>query len=206
MSLNSIRRAVAALWPHAGGWRALPPMRGGGRGTWLAVGGALLVFAVALLAPELSRSAPSVASTTGELGRADPTGLPVGFDLVAKLLVVLALIYATASVARRYLLRAPSRSQSLVHLLETTTIAPKKNVYVIQIAGRVLVLGATESGLSTLTQFDDPETVASLIAGARPNGVGFQRYLDASRSRGAPAQPLDLLAQATTRLRTGSDR
>lgn len=220
MNLNAIGKAITPRWARdwraARGWGASPPT-GWGLGawppaktaSWLAVAAAVLVFGVALLATELGRSPAAVAPAPAvELGRSESAGLPVGFDLVAKLLVVLALIYATATVARRYLLKVPSGPRGLLRVLDTSLIGPKKNVYVVEIGGRVLVIGATESAMSTLTQFDDAETVASLVASARPSGVGFQRYLEASLSRRTDpvavtaTQPLDLLAQAATRLRT----
>lgn len=213
MNLNAMRSAVAARiprGPRAGGLGAWPPTRST---MGLAVAAAVLVFGIALLATEASRVSGTTAPVAGpELGRSESAGLPVGFDLVAKLVVVLGLIYASATLARRYLLKVPSGSQGLLRVLDSTMIAPKKSVYVVEIAGRVLLIGTTESAMSTLTQFDDPETVASLVASARPSGIGFQRYLEASLSRGTnPAaatasQPLDLLAQAATRLRTGNDR
>jgi flagellar biogenesis protein FliO len=173
---------------------------------------AAVVALVALIALAMMVGRPSAPASSGavELGRPESSGFPIGIDIGAKLAAVLLLIYATAALARRYLLKVPTAPRGVVHLLDSTTIAPKASIYVVEVAGRVLVLGATEAGMQTLTQFDDPETVAGLLENTKPSPTGFQRYLEASLGQpGATrpsGQPLDLISQAAARLRTGSIR
>lgn len=137
----------------------------------------------------------------------DPGTLPTGLDIALKLVVVLALIYLTAALARRYLLKVPVTGRGLVRVLEASPIAPRKAIYVVEVGGRVLVLGATETTMTTLAEITDAETVASLTERAKP-GPGFQRYLEQSlgqNGRPLPAieAPMHQLAAAVARLRHG---
>ncbi|MBI4214328.1 MAG: flagellar biosynthetic protein FliO [Chloroflexi bacterium] len=172
-----------------------------------ACGALLMVLVLIALAP--AAGAPS--TVTGAVPRSSESGgWPLGLDIAAKLIAVVALIYATAAVARRYLLRSPGLTQTAVRVLETTSLAPKKTVYVLEVGGRVLIVGASESSLSTLAEFTDPEEVAGLVASTRTSGSAFQRYLELSvgqRRSGdvsAGGPPLTLITKAFGRRDEGN--
>lgn len=176
----------------------------------LAACGALLMILalIALLTPAAGAPSP----VTGALPRSsEPGAWPLGLDVTAKLIAVIALIYATAAVARRYLLRSPGLTRTAVRVLETTSLAPKKTVYVLEVGGRVLVVGASESSLSTLAEFTDPDEVAGLVASTRTGGSAFQRYLEFSVGRRgsgdvpAGAPPLTLMTRASGRRDEGNE-
>ena len=194
MSPTSVRAALTNLWPRSGGARIA---------VLAAVGGLLMMLALSALLTPAAATPPAV---VGSPFRAPETAAwPLGVDIIAKLVAVIALIYATAAVARRYLLRAPSFSRSAVRVLDTTSLAPKKSVYLLEIGSRVLVVGSTESSLSILAEFTDPEEVAALVARTRSSGPAFQRYLDFSMGRGrlvdsaAGDQPVSFVERALGR-------
>lgn len=173
MTLNQVWPAfLAAL-------KARMPSDPRRRAIWLGVGGVLLLAVITMIASELSRGlAPT--SAAGDLGRSESAGLPVGIEVGAKLVAVIFLIYGTAALARRYLLKMPSTARGVVHVIDATTLAPKKSIYVVEVGGRVLVLGATDAGITTLTQFDDPEVVEQLSASQKSVTLDFQRILATS--------------------------
>jgi flagellar protein FliO/FliZ len=162
------------------------------RVAWLcAAAGLLLTTLVLAISAEAGRAAVAPA-TSPELGRPEAPAFPLGVELILKLGFVIALIYAIAAVARRYLLNVPTTSHRLIHVLDGVSIGPKRNLHVVEIAGRVLVLGSTEASVTSLTEFDDPDRVADLLANARPTGIDFQRYLAGSLRRGAAVDVLPL--------------
>jgi len=77
-----------------------------------------------------------------------------------------------------------------VEVLSRTSVAPKNHVLLLRVGGRVLVVGDSGAGLRTLTEIEDPDEVASLLASVeadRETSVthGFNRML--SRYTGAYA-------------------
>jgi flagellar biogenesis protein FliO len=99
-------------------------------------------------------------------GAASSDGAPTSLtavDLIAKLLIVLGLIYLSAralrSLAGKSLTNGGKRA---VDVLEVTHLANNRSLYLINVADRVLLLGATQSHISTLTQIDDPVSLAAL--------------------------------------------
>ena len=90
----------------------------------------------------------------------DPSSLVtrMAFSLGA----VILLIWAALFLFRRLSSNAsPGRGASQVTVLDRTYIAPKKAVYIIQVAGRVLAVGVTDAQMNTLTELDSEETLAA---------------------------------------------
>jgi flagellar biogenesis protein FliO len=93
------------------------------------------------------------------------------FDLVIKLGVVIGLIYLTMWVLKTYVLGGQARkwlgrqlAGGRVALLDTTQLAPGRTLYLVEVADRVLVLGATGSSLSTLAEIREAEAIDLLKA------------------------------------------
>jgi len=122
--------------------------------------------------PGLGRSAGWVLNTLTALG------LVIG--------LVLLLRFGVAKFGGRV---TTSQSRS-VEVLSRTSVAPKNHVLLLRVGGRVLVVGDSGAGLRTLTEIEDPDEVASLLASVeadRETSVthGFNRML--SRYTGAYA-------------------
>ncbi|WP_447973781.1 flagellar biosynthesis protein FliQ [Nitrospira sp. Kam-Ns4a] len=91
--------------------------------------------------------------------------------MVAALAVVLGVLLLGWGVARRVLGRigAADPEGPLVQVLGTGSLGPRREVFVVAVAGEVLVLGATATSLVPLGRIRDPERVARLLAQrARP--------------------------------------
>ncbi len=93
------------------------------------------------------------------------------FDLVIKLGVVIGLIYLTMWVLRTYVLGGQARKRFGRHLggggidlLDTTQLAPGRTLYLVEVADRVLVLGATGSSIGTLAEIREAEAIDLLKA------------------------------------------
>lgn len=75
---------------------------------------------------------------------------------------------------------APSRA---VEVLGRTAVAPKNHVLLLRVGGRVLVVGDSGAGLRTLSEIEDPDEVASLLASVESDRQtsatsGFNRLLE----------------------------
>lgn len=73
-------------------------------------------------------------------------------------------------------------SSQVVEVLSRTTVAPKNHVLILRIGSRMLVVNDSAAGMRTLTQIDEPEEVADLlaaIAAAKENSMtnNFNRLL-----------------------------
>lgn len=112
----------------------------------------------------------------------------LGITLVA----VLALIWVTMWIAKRVLKgRIAGRGDSELRVMERLYLAPKKSIEVVSVAGRILVLGVTEHGISMLTELAEGDLTAA--PGASPSRTALPKA-QAQRQR-------DLLRQARTRMR-----
>jgi flagellar protein FliO/FliZ len=72
-----------------------------------------------------------------------------------------------------------------MRVLGRLPLGPRKGLVLVEVAGRVLVLGMSEQGLNLLTTLDDPQEVAGLAA----SGKGaFGRALRKAQGAQAPDQ------------------
>lgn len=88
------------------------------------------------------------------------------FDLIVKLGLVVGLIYLTMWALRRYVLVGQTRGAAgpsgRLEVIDTTVLAPGRTIYLVEVADRVLVLGATGTALATLAEIREPDAVALL--------------------------------------------
>ncbi len=102
------------------------------------------------------------------------TGTPwwsVSADLFLKLGFVLLLIYVSLWLLRRFLQPGAGRpGHMLVNIVEQTTLAPGRSVYLLEVGTRLLLVGSTANQLTTLTEITDPAEVAE-IQGLRQSEV-----------------------------------
>lgn len=87
------------------------------------------------------------------------------FDLVVKLGLVIGLIYLTMWALRTYVLgpqarrRLGARLTGRMDVLDTTQLAPNRTLYLVEVADRVLVLGATGTSLNMLAEIKEAEAI-----------------------------------------------
>lgn len=76
--------------------------------------------------------------------------------MISALLLVLGIILLSAYGARRFLHSRLRhwRRESLIHVLSTTYLGPKKEVSVIEVGGEYLVVGVTPSQISLLARLE----------------------------------------------------
>ncbi|MHB8620773.1 MAG: FliO/MopB family protein [Chloroflexota bacterium] len=98
--------------------------------------------------------------------QAAPNGFLTIASLALKLAIVLGLIYATVWVLRFFSGRSkgPFASASAVSILETTRLAQNRDLYLVDVADRVLLLGATGSTIAVLTEITDPDAIEARSA------------------------------------------
>lgn len=98
------------------------------------------------------------------------------FQMVAGLAAVLGLMIGLYWLLRRF---TPGRTASGgggLRLLGRLALGPRKFVGLVQVAGRVLVLGVSDRNISLLCSIEDPEQVRSLSQGGLMSfGRAFKR-------------------------------
>ena len=78
-----------------------------------------------------------------------------------------------------------TRSSSVVEVLSRTTVAPRNQVLLLRVGGRVLVVGDSSAGLRTLANIEDPDEVANVleaVTAAKGNSIsqGFSQLLSST--------------------------
>ena len=81
-------------------------------------------------------------------------------QMLGSMAVIVVLIFGAAWLYRR--LQQPRRAGEgdgrLIHVIGSTFIGPKKSICLVTVAGKVLVLGVTEAGMSTLASMNPDES------------------------------------------------
>jgi flagellar protein FliO/FliZ len=125
-------------------------------------------------------------SGLGDLGR-----LFVGLVIV---IAVIGIAYAILRKASRA--RLPGRRGTALEVLETTPLGPNRNLHLVRVGERVLVIGATDHGITPLHAFDrdaaideglvaepTPDELLAEALGPDPSASGRRGLLDALRDR-----------------------
>lgn len=89
--------------------------------------------------------------------------------MTGALIAVLLLMGGAAVVVKRFLGDQRSGGAPALRLMGGLRLGPGKSVILVELAGEVLVLGATAKELTLLTRVDDPHRIEQL----RPAGLGF---------------------------------
>lgn len=123
--------------------------------------------------PNTLGDAPSAADTPGDAGDADfatytdteipeaPSGTALIARLLGSLVIVIGLIVVTAVVFKRLLGRSKlAPGGGLIEVVQTMPLGGKRRIYLVKVAGRVLVVGAAGDNLSTLTELPEADIVA----------------------------------------------
>lgn len=82
-------------------------------------------------------------------------------DITLKLLIVLGLFFVAVRLLKPLASGAPAAAgQGLVTVLGVVPLGPQRQVYLLEVGDKVLVVGATGQQLTTLTEITDPDVVA----------------------------------------------
>ena len=115
--------------------------------------------------------------------------VPGGYgELLISSVVVLAVVCLVAWLVVRYggrwLVGARGRSRGL-DVLARLPLEPRRSLYVVEVAGKTLLVGTSEMGLSVLSELDGERVRADVERGR--GGAGFAAALRAAwgRRRGA---------------------
>jgi flagellar protein FliO/FliZ len=111
---------------------------------------------------------------------------PIADYLVESLLVVLVIVALAAlvlTVARRAGL-GQSRGLGSIELLARLPLEPRRSVYVVRVLDQVLIIGASEAGLSKLGEL--PESAVSALRGPEPS-ASFAAVLSSTLLRSPAA-------------------
>lgn len=108
-------------------------------------------------------SAPNSASTGANIAlpeRAEPFDFSAAtIDIGLKLVAVLALAYVALTVLKRHVAGIAGGRGSQLQVLESTTLAPNRSVYLVRAGSKRLVLGVTTGQITTLAELDEPVQV-----------------------------------------------
>src|SRR5262252_8990794 len=89
-------------------------------------------------------------------------------DLLVTSLVVLGAVCVAAFVAvrvfGRLLATGRSRGAHLLDVVARMPLEPRRSLYVVAVAGKTLLVGTSEMGLSVLSELDGNEVKASVAA------------------------------------------
>jgi flagellar biogenesis protein FliO len=135
-------------------------------------------------------------------------------DLLLTSLVVLGAVciaaFAVVRLAGRLLATGRTRGAQLLSVVARLPLEPKRSLYVVEVAGRTLLVGTSEMGLSLLSELDGDQVRAQ--ADDRPSfgelvrkawlgrrGLGTRASPGASEARTAETAPRDLHDDATQR-------
>lgn len=96
--------------------------------------------------------------------------------MLAALALVLAVLVGLYWLLRRFLPgQAPGASGGALRLIGRLPLGPKKGLALVEVAGRVLVLGLAEQSVNLIATIDDPEQVRQLGAGRGGFGQALKK-------------------------------
>ncbi|MDZ7271477.1 MAG: flagellar biosynthetic protein FliO [candidate division KSB1 bacterium] len=149
----------------------------------LAVAGLVAMTALAVVAFDVfpSSGAPSQTGAGGVgLRTSEPGAGTLLMRMFLALAAVVALIWAGAYFLRRYSGRGGNGMQTAqLRVVGWTLLGPKRALYAVLAADRVLILGVTDSQITLLSEIQEPERVAAFASSSKESGGhSFAAYLN----------------------------
>jgi flagellar biosynthetic protein FliO len=143
-------------------------------------------------------------SGTGLSASEPPNLLALGISVLFKLGLVIVLIYASMIFLRRWRVPFPARPDRQISVLETTRLSPRQSIHLVRVKDQLLLIGATDQGLSLLTEFDAPAG-EDLLAPVGP--ASFERRLAdrLPKSGGSGKAPLPLKTSEVSALQQAQE-
>jgi flagellar biogenesis protein FliO len=121
-----------------------------------------------------------------------PNGILTVAGLIFKLAIVLGLIYLTV-LGLRFVSnrgRAGLPSSGAITVLDKTALSQNRELYVIDVADKVLVLGATANSISVLSEITDAEAVEELRTRPQEAIPAAEPFLAYLKSVGEKVRPI----------------
>lgn len=142
-----------------------------GRAVMLRITGLVVIFIVTFFKKGLcsALSVFSAESTYTNVSIPSGAGFPGGLEIllrtVGSLLLVAVLVIGVVYVLRRYVFNRNGlgNTEGAVKVLNSTFLGPKKSIHLVKVLNRVLVLGMSESGIQTLSEFNADEAESLLV-------------------------------------------
>ena len=137
--------------------------------------------------------------------QAEPNSALTVLGLIVKLGVVIALIYVITLGLRYFGNRGRKvfLGSNSINILEKTPLAQNRELYLIDVADKVLLLGATANNISVLTEITDAEAIDALRNKPQPSLPSAEPFLAYLKNVGekvgtevanvTPLRPADIL-------------
>src|SRR5579872_5880667 len=107
-------------------------------------------------------------------------------DMLVTSLVVLGVVCVAAVVlvrfAARFMTTGRARGARVLDVVARMPLEPRRSLYVVEVAGKTLLVGTSEMGLSVLSELDGAAVRASDVA--RPTFVDMVKAAWARRKKG----------------------
>lgn len=137
--------------------------------------GVIIVLGVAMFLL-LPQSVPS----TGDASYINSTGF--AFSVFLKLGIVVLIIAGLAIVIRRMQVKGQTTSTKLVGLIETLHLSPHRTLYLIDVEGQKILIGATDQSISTLYQLTNAENPSQKEETVEPS-KNFSDFLNTAKNK-----------------------
>jgi flagellar protein FliO/FliZ len=108
---------------------------------------------------------------------------------IVVLIVVCVVAYVVVRVARRFVAGQAASGGELLDVVARVPLEPRRSLYVVEVAGKTLLVGTSEMGLSVLSELDRERVIGTRARAApvRPTFVDLVRDAIARRrKRDAP--------------------
>lgn len=108
-------------------------------------------------------------------------------DVAFKLLIVLGLFFLAVRLLKPLASGASAGApQGLVNVLGTMALGPQRQLYLLEVGDKVILVGATSQQLSALGEITDPDVVERMRAAQRAASVPFAEQLSGLMEQWAP--------------------
>ncbi len=104
--------------------------------------------------------------------------------MLLALALVLGLVVGLYWLARRFLPSQVAGPSGGMRVVGRLPLGPRKGLVLVEVAGRVLILGVSEQSLNLLTTLSDPQEVAGLTAGRGAFGRALKKARAANQAAG----------------------
>ncbi|MFZ0389261.1 MAG: flagellar biosynthetic protein FliO [Calditrichia bacterium] len=131
----------------------------------------VLLLVLLLLLP----AAAQVASDSAAVPAANPaSSLNMGwlfFKTMLILVFIIVLIFAAVFVLKKYVYgsSAASGKNEWIQVLASMQLQPKKQVSLLKVFNRILLVGITDNQMQTLAEFDDLSNIEPLLSSMKRN-------------------------------------
>lgn len=94
---------------------------------------------------------------------------PIIIRVFFSLFFVIALMIILAYLVKKFIPYSNiKRKENLIRVIDLTYLSPKKMIYIIEVAGEILVVGSDVNSLSLLTKIEDSEIKKNILANLKP--------------------------------------